>query len=439
MPDIQPAILTPVSGGASSGGVAPEAATAPADTGFSQALQQHMPGRDDGGAPVARSDHGPVKGHAEATGAERDHPDPASDEAERAGSGGENRPGRATRHHHKVAGTGDRRTAGRDGNGSRLPDERQPTAPGKAMNVLAQPPLLPLQPGGNGTKSESESTGPAATKTGAALADLPRGILLRALGTADARRVLRGAAGDGKSPKDAVDPPAPDTALAIADWADDLLAKGQRLLDGGPLRQAGNRIFQNLVAQLQPVSPATVSSGDGAAATASVGTAWPAPAGPTAAGPTVAAAPGPALHLATPVQHPAWGQAVGDRVLWLVNHRLQQADIKLNPPHLGPLEVRIQVHNDQTQVSFSTHHALVREALEAALPRLRDMLVQNGMGQLDVNVSQQGFQQAQDQAGQAASRSTGGPAGPTGEGDDLGGSARHSVSLVLPGGLDLFA
>ncbi|MGV8501895.1 flagellar hook-length control protein FliK, partial [Pseudomonas aeruginosa] len=44
---------------------------------------------------------------------------------------------------------------------------------------------------------------------------------------------------------------------------------------------------------------------------------------------------------------------------------------------------------DQTQVTFASPNAGVRDALESQMHRLRDMFSQQGMNQLDVNVSDQ--------------------------------------------------
>ena len=83
---------------------------------------------------------------------------------------------------------------------------------------------------------------------------------------------------------------------------------------------------------------------------------------------------GPTLGLDVPVQQPGWDRALGERIQWLVGQRLQGARIQLNPAHLGPMEVRIQVQQDQANIQFSSAHSVVREALEAALPRLRELL-----------------------------------------------------------------
>jgi hypothetical protein len=98
-------------------------------------------------------------------------------------------------------------------------------------------------------------------------------------------------------------------------------------------------------------------------------------------------------HAAPPVNvppnHPAWGEALGSRVLWVLDHQLPSASVRLNPPGLGPLEIRISLHQDQAQVSFASHHAVVRDAVEAALPRLREMLAGNGLTLAGVNISHQ--------------------------------------------------
>src|SRR5690606_14335081 len=99
----------------------------------------------------------------------------------------------------------------------------------------------------------------------------------------------------------------------------------------------------------------------------------------------------PSTAIDMPLRQAGWDQALGDRVVWMVNQKFQGAEIKLNPPQLGPIEVRIQMHHDQAQVSFTAQHGAVRDALEAALPRLREMFAANGLGLGDVNVSQQSF------------------------------------------------
>ncbi|HEB56068.1 MAG TPA: hypothetical protein ENI98_07150 [Gammaproteobacteria bacterium] len=110
----------------------------------------------------------------------------------------------------------------------------------------------------------------------------------------------------------------------------------------------------------------------------------------------------PALNV--PPQHPGWNQAVGDRLQWMVGHHIQSADIRLDPPELGRLDVHIQLHKDHASIVFAAPSQQVRDALESAVPRLREMMNDIGLSLGDVNVSQESFrqgQQANENAGSA--------------------------------------
>lgn len=85
-----------------------------------------------------------------------------------------------------------------------------------------------------------------------------------------------------------------------------------------------------------------------------------------------------------------WDQLVGERITWMLGSRVQQAEVRLSPPHLGPLEMRVSVHNDQASVSFAAPHALTREAIEAAIPRLREMMAEGNLNLVNVNVADRG-------------------------------------------------
>lgn len=102
-----------------------------------------------------------------------------------------------------------------------------------------------------------------------------------------------------------------------------------------------------------------------------------------------------AQQISVPVQQPQWAQQLGDRVHWLVGQNVHQAAIHLNPPELGQLDVHIQMHGDQASVNFSSPHAVVRHAVDAAIPRLREMMHETGLTLGDVNVSGQAMAQQQ--------------------------------------------
>ncbi len=97
-------------------------------------------------------------------------------------------------------------------------------------------------------------------------------------------------------------------------------------------------------------------------------------------------APGTAPAIPVPVNHPQWEQALGERVLWCVNRHSSTAQLSLNPPDLGPLEIRISLDRDRAHVLFVSPHETVREAISAAVPRLQDMLGEAGIQLLDVGI-----------------------------------------------------
>jgi flagellar hook-length control protein FliK len=94
--------------------------------------------------------------------------------------------------------------------------------------------------------------------------------------------------------------------------------------------------------------------------------------------------------LTRPLSHPAWNQEVGERIIWMNNRGISSAEIRMNPQNMGPITVRIDVDAEQqTSVSFTAQNADVRTALEASIPRLREMLSSQNLNLADVSVSQQ--------------------------------------------------
>ncbi|MDH1261736.1 flagellar hook-length control protein FliK [Pseudomonas sp. GD03944] len=99
------------------------------------------------------------------------------------------------------------------------------------------------------------------------------------------------------------------------------------------------------------------------------------------------------------MQQAGWSEAVVDRVMLMSSQNLKSAEIQLDPAELGRLEVRINMSQDQAQVTFASANAGVREALESQMHRLRDMFTQQGMNLADVNVSDQSNRGWQGQEG----------------------------------------
>lgn len=97
--------------------------------------------------------------------------------------------------------------------------------------------------------------------------------------------------------------------------------------------------------------------------------------------------------VAVPMGQPQWGQAVGEKVLWLAAQNVSAAEIRLDPPELGPMQVRVSVNQEQASVTFTSPHPMVREVLDQQLNRLREMFAEQGLNLVNVDVSDKSFAQ----------------------------------------------
>ena len=107
------------------------------------------------------------------------------------------------------------------------------------------------------------------------------------------------------------------------------------------------------------------------------------------------------LRLEPRVGTPAWDGALAQKVTWMSNQQMQVAQLQLNPPDLGPMEVTLTLGTGpdaETRIEFTSPHLAVREALQSALPQLREMMEGSGITLGSTTVSAESFQQ-QSQSG----------------------------------------
>ncbi|WP_445179289.1 flagellar hook-length control protein FliK [Pseudomonas sp. McL0111] len=159
---------------------------------------------------------------------------------------------------------------------------------------------------------------------------------------------------------------------------------------------------------------------------------------------------------AVPVNQPiamhqsGWTEEVVNRVMYLSSANLKAADIQLQPAELGRLDIRVNmVPDQQTQVTFMSAHPSVREALDGQMHRLREMFNQQGMGQVDVNVSDQSRgwqgQQGQEQAQQGQSGRTSAAGGRLDSADEelaaasVAEAAAQTTSVIGSSAVDYYA
>lgn len=99
------------------------------------------------------------------------------------------------------------------------------------------------------------------------------------------------------------------------------------------------------------------------------------------------------IHAAieTPVRSPAFAAEFSDKVVWLATRQGQLADLSLNPPQMGGLEVRLTLSGGEASAQFFSANPVVREAVDAALPKLREMMAQAGINLGEAEVREQAF------------------------------------------------
>ncbi|MBC7503259.1 MAG: flagellar hook-length control protein FliK [Herminiimonas sp.] len=138
----------------------------------------------------------------------------------------------------------------------------------------------------------------------------------------------------------------------------------------------------------------------------------------------VQAAAGQATEKLTPnVGTAAWDQALGQKVVWMVAGAHTSATLTLNPPDLGPMHIVLSVNNTDATATFVAAQPEVRQALEAAMPKLREMLAEAGiqLGQASVNAGS---------ANQNGNNGSNRSAQTSGRGDNGGKAADASVNVT---------
>jgi flagellar hook-length control protein FliK len=93
--------------------------------------------------------------------------------------------------------------------------------------------------------------------------------------------------------------------------------------------------------------------------------------------------------IAAPLGSNAWPDEFSQKVTWVSNQQNQVAELHLNPPDLGPMSVVLTVADNQASAVFSSPHSSVREAIENAMPKLRESLAENGIMLGNATVSDQ--------------------------------------------------
>ena len=119
-----------------------------------------------------------------------------------------------------------------------------------------------------------------------------------------------------------------------------------------------------------------------------------------------------------------WAPALGSRIVTMVADNIQQAEIHLDPPELGSMEIKMQLNQEQTSIQVQVQSPQVRDVLEANAQRLRDALAEQGLELAGFDVSQQ-----QSESGQGGQQQDA-PAGDSGNTDTLMAAEESGAATV---------
>lgn len=93
--------------------------------------------------------------------------------------------------------------------------------------------------------------------------------------------------------------------------------------------------------------------------------------------------------IASPLGSSGWSEEFSQKISWMSTQQNQVAELHLNPPDLGPLDVVLKISDNQATALFTSPHSSVRDAIENAMPRLREILADSGITLGNATVSDQ--------------------------------------------------
>lgn len=106
------------------------------------------------------------------------------------------------------------------------------------------------------------------------------------------------------------------------------------------------------------------------------------------------------------IAQPEGQTQLAEKVRFMVNQNTMQADIRLDPPELGSMKVRINMSGETAAVSFIVQSPQAKDTLDQAVPRLRELLQEGGIELGQSSVQQEQNEDASEQgegSGQFAS------------------------------------
>jgi flagellar hook-length control protein FliK len=290
---------------------------------------------------------------------------------------------------------------------------------------VAVPVPIPALAGQAAAQSSSDAATSAAVPATMAASDTPQGLIAGKLAGASSTA-------DDADTADAADTDTEATnANASADsGAGSLLGQ---IADGAAQVATGALLgVSHAALSVAAASTATDSQPQGSGDLAAINGALSAPA--FASQPNSILTPH-TLNINAPVNSPSFSQALGQHVAWLGSQDIKQAQIRLNPQDLGPLDVKVSIEHGRVDVAFMAQHPATVAAVQQSLSQLNQMLGGQGLSLGQATVGQQASQQhfGGSQGQSSSSTST------TADEEPVEGLAATSTPSIAVGLVDAFA
>jgi flagellar hook-length control protein FliK len=124
---------------------------------------------------------------------------------------------------------------------------------------------------------------------------------------------------------------------------------------------------------------------------------------------------------------PQFSATLSQQMLWMASQQVSRAELKLSPDELGPLEISVEMNGDEIRAEFASRSAEVRSLLETQIPRLRELLAEQGFSLADAQVGQEraAYQDAPQQREGFAQRNTGEGGAEQSSGTDAPAAVAH--------------
>lgn len=92
------------------------------------------------------------------------------------------------------------------------------------------------------------------------------------------------------------------------------------------------------------------------------------------------------IEIPVQLNHPEWADQLSEQIIWLGQQEIKSALIKINPEELGPIEMHIKVIKNTASLSINSHSSEVCEILDQSMPRLKEMMSEQGLQLSDVQI-----------------------------------------------------